>query len=132
MSLLVLVAFAAIGALAGIVFSLPSGGLAAAAGGGHGGPAGYSLAHEQVIVLVSVACGVALALVVVWGIWRNHVPLRWFGATSVSALAILLACLIPVWRYPPLFEIAALLVPALCGAFLYTESKGARQRGASA
>jgi hypothetical protein len=131
-SLFVLVAFAAIGALAGILLSLPSGGLGAAPGGGHGGSAGNSLAHPQVIVLLFVACGIALALVVVWGISRNHGPSRWFGATSVSALAILLACFIPVWRYPLLFEVAALLVPVLCGAFLYTESRGARQRGSGA
>jgi len=131
-SLLVLVAFAAIGALVGLFFSLPSGGLGAAPGGGHGEPAGYSLIHQHVIVAVGITSGLALAFVVVWGIWRNHVPLRWFGATSVSALAILLACLIPVWRYPLLFEVASLLVPVLCGAFLYAESKRTRLTGTGA
>ena len=130
-SLLVLVAFAGVGALVGVIFSLPSGGLGVAPGG-HGGSAGYSFAHQQVVVLVAVACGLAFALVVIRGIWCNHALLRWFGATSVSALAILLACFIPIWRYPVLFEAAALVAPVLCGVFLYTESKATRQRRAGA
>jgi len=128
MSLLVIVAFAAIGALVGFIFSLPSGGLGAAPGGGHGELVGYSLTPQHVVVAVGMAGGLTLAFVVVWGMWRNHVPLRWFGATSVSALAFLLACLIQVWRYPFLLEVAVLLVPVLCGAFLYAESKDTRLR----
>ena len=125
-SLLVVVTFVAVGILAGILFSLPSGGLGAAAGGGHGGSPSYSLAYPQGIVLVGGASGFFLALAVVWGICRNHTLSRWFGATSISALAILLACLIPSWHYPFIFEIAALLVPVLCGGFLYAEAKAAR------
>jgi hypothetical protein len=128
-SLLVIVAFVAIGALIGTVFSLPSGGLGAAAGGGHGSSSGYNLAHQQGIVLVGGASGLLLALAVAWGIWRNYAISRWLGAASVSALAILLACLIPAWHYPFMFEIAALSVPLLCAGFLYAESKGNNQSG---
>jgi hypothetical protein len=117
-SLLVIVAFVAVGALVGIVFSLPSGGLAAAAGGGHGGSLSYSLAHQQAIVLVGGASGLLLALAVSWGILRNYAISRWLGAASISVLSILLACLIPVWRYPLIFEVPALLVPLLCGLSL--------------
>lgn len=131
-SLLVIVAFVTVGALVGIVFSLPSGGLAAAAGGGHSGSPGYSLAHQQGIVIVGEASGLLLALAVAWGIWRNYAISRWFGAASVSALSILLACLIPVWHYPFIFEVAALLVPLLCAGFLYAESKGSSQSGCRA
>jgi hypothetical protein len=131
-SLLVVVTFVAVGALAGILFSQPSGGLGAAAGGGHGVSTGFSLAHQQGIVLVGAAFGFFLALGVVWGICRNHTLSRWFGAISISALAILLACLIPVWHYPLMMEFAALLVPVLCAGFLYAEAKAARQADSSA
>lgn len=123
LSLLVVIAFIAVGVVLGILFSLPSGGLGAAAGGGHG-VLGNALAHQLAVVWLGGASGLALAVIVVWGVWRNHRLSRWFGATSVSALAILLACLVPVWHYPFLFEIAALLVPVVCAGFLYAESKG--------
>lgn len=131
-SLLVVITFVAVGILVGILFSLPSGGLGAAAGGGHGGSPGYSLGRQEGIVLVGGAFGLVLAFAVVWGIFRNHALSRWFGALIISALAILLACLIPGWHYPFLFEVVALLVPVLCGGFLYVEAKAPRQVAPSA
>jgi len=120
LSLLVVTAFVAVGVVLGILFSLPGGSLGAAAGGGHGV---VGNAHQLAVVWVGGAFGLALAVTVVRGVWRNHMLSCWFGAGSVSALAILLACLIPIWHYPVLFEVAALLVPVVCAGFLYAESK---------
>jgi hypothetical protein len=75
--------------------------------------------------VVAGASGFILALAVVLGIFRNNALSRWFGALSISALAILLAHLVPAWR-------GSLLVLVLCAGFLYAEAKAARKGGSSA
>lgn len=130
-SMLIVVTFAAVGLLSGFLFSLPSGGFAIA-GGGHGASPGHSFAHPFGIVAVGGATGLILALAVVWGISRNHVPSQWFGALVLSGLAILLAWFIRGWHYPLLLAVGVLLVPVLCGGFLYAEARTAREHGSGA
>lgn len=125
LSLLVIVAFVAIGALVGFVLSLPSDIIGAIAGGGHGGAHGRGPTYEYTVIIAASAVGFAVALAVVWGMWRNNVLSRWFAATSVSALSLFLAFCLTQWQYPGVFVVAALIVPLLAGAYIYTESKAA-------
>ena len=131
-SLLVVVTLVTIGVLVGILFSLPSGGLGAAPGGGHGGSPADSLAQQDGIVLVGGASGLILAMAVIWSIYHNHVLSRWLSALTLAGLAIFLSFLFRAWHYPLILEVAALLVPVLCVSFLYTEAIAAGRRRAGA
>ena len=126
-SLLVIVAFVAIGALVGFVISLPSDLIGAIAGGGHGGAHGRGSSYEHTVIIASSAAGLAGAVAVVWGMWRNRVLVRWFAAISVSSFALLLAVILGMWQYHVAPVLVALVVPVIAMAYIYTESKGIRR-----